>query len=234
MATETENPKLRGSNLIDAIPQVGECPLRCDECFYNGGRFYRPLNSPLLPSPEEAKGKIVRVNSGHDSNVQRNLVLTSTASYPDKFFNTSIPRFDFPAPVVFTCNSHRLILVDKPPANLMFVRCRVSTANLEEADQVVQHYWVRYSIPVVMTFMRYFNEAVVPDKNSYEYRQHILNSYWMIKTAVLITIMSRWQKSAPPIHGIRMCGTPYSDYCADCRNCEFLCWDCLRRMRIKS
>ena len=28
------NPKLVGSNIIDCIPQTGECPLKCTECFY--------------------------------------------------------------------------------------------------------------------------------------------------------------------------------------------------------
>lgn len=225
-----KNPKLAGSNLIDAIPQCGQCPIGCAECFYNGGRFYRPLDTPLLPLAEESEGKIVRVNSGHDSNMEREMVIAKTACYKHKFYNTSIPKFNFPAPVVFTCNGHKLKLVENPPNNLMFVRFRVSTVNLEEADQAVEHYWVKHGIPVVMTFMRYYDETNMPDKADYEFRKSVLNTYWMPKVETVLAIMSRWGKTEPPVRGVRMCSTPYSSYCGDCRNCEFLYWECLKRM----
>lgn len=230
MHNEAYNPKLEGSNIIDAIPQVGECPIKCEECFYNSGRFFRPLDTPLMPTLEEAEGKVVRVNSGHDSNLQRNLVISSTSHFKHKFYNTSIAKFDFPGPVVFTCNGHRLILVKNPPPNLMFVRFRVSTANLEDADKAVNHYWIGHGIPVVMTFMRYYDKNRVPDESAYEFRKSVLNTYWMPKLTTVVEIMSRWSKGEPSIRGVRMCSTPYSSFCGDCRNCEFLYWDCLRRM----
>ena len=121
------NPKLEGSGIIEAIPQTGECPIGCDECFYNGKRFYRSLDTPLLPSLQEAQGNIVRVNSGHDSNVQRGLVIKSTEQYLDKFYNTSIANFDFPGPVVFTANGRKPILAKRGLDNLMFVRARTRT-----------------------------------------------------------------------------------------------------------
>ena len=120
---EPTNPKLVGSKLIDCIPQTGLCPNACPECFYNGGRFYRTLDEPLLPSLEQADGRIVRVNSGHDSNLSRDIVLAATADYEHKFYNTSLPEFGFPAPVVFTCNGREPLLVECPP-NVMFVRVR--------------------------------------------------------------------------------------------------------------
>jgi len=114
----TENPKLKGTNIIDCIPQVGECKHQCPECFYNGGRFFRTLDEPWMPSLEEVGDKIVRVNSGNDSNSQKELVLEKTEQYRLKFFNTSVPNFDFPDPVVFTCNGGKkgeLKLVEDPP-----------------------------------------------------------------------------------------------------------------------
>jgi hypothetical protein len=54
------NPKLQGSNIIDAIPQTGSCPMTCPECFFNGGRFCRTLDESLLPTLEEVGDKIVR------------------------------------------------------------------------------------------------------------------------------------------------------------------------------
>lgn len=230
MTSESSNPKLAGSNIVDAIPQTGECPVGCAECFYNGGRFYRPLDTPLMPTAEEAEGKIVRVNTGHDSNIRRKSVIAATECFRHKFFNTALPKFNFPGPVVFTCNSRKLKLVENPPKNLMFVRVRVSTANLAEADKAVQHYWVKFGIPVVMTFMRYYDEANVPNQTDYEFRKSILNIYWMAKVETVLGIMSRWSKTNPPVRGVRMCGTPYSSFCGDCRNCEFLYWDCLCKM----
>ncbi len=242
MPCEAPNPKLIGSNIVDVIPQKGPCPRSCPQCFYNRG-FWRTLDEPLLVTPEEAVGKIVRVNTGHDSNIQRGLVLEKTAIYEHRFYNTSIPRFNFCGyPVVFTCNGHKLILAPNPPVNLMFVRFRLATNNLTEADRAVEHYWVKHGIPVVMTFMRYFDKDAVPDLEQYEFRQHIINSYWMIKPEIVIQIMSRWSRATPPrldglgeanppISGVRMCGTLNSSLCVDCRNCELLYWDCLRRMK---
>ena len=221
------NPKLKGSSLIDAIPQTGECPVGCAECFYNGGRFYRTLDEPLIPSEEESVGKIVRVNSGHDSNIEKQMVLCETYWYKDKFYNTSIPNFDFPSPVVFTCNGRDLILTDDVE-NLMFVRFRVSTDNLEEADRAVEHYLVKHGIPVVMTFMRYYSDP--PNQEDYEFRKSVINDYWCLKSDKVVEIMSRWGKKTPPVRGVRMCSTPYSSFCGDCKNCEFLYHEFFRRL----
>ena len=229
----SSNPKLINSGIIDCIPQTGECTMNCEGCFYNGGRFYRTLNEPLIPSLEESVGSVVRMNSSHDSNLERDKVIETAARYEHVFFNTAIPRFDFPGPVVFTCNAHHLILVQDPPKNIMYVRFRVATNNLEDADKAVEHYWVKHQIPVVMTFMRYYDEASVPDKDSYEWRKSVINNYWMIKPEVMIKIMSRWNHKDPPIYGVRMCGTPYSSFCGDCRNCWFLYWDCKRKLDIE-
>src|SRR4030043_2218245 len=98
------NPKLLGSSIVDCIPQVGNCPNNCPDCYFNAPGFFRTKDEPLIPTLEEVADKIVRVNSGHDSNLQKDLVLEVTKQYPKKFYNTSIPNFDFPAPVVFTCN----------------------------------------------------------------------------------------------------------------------------------
>ena len=57
-----------------------------------------------MPTLEEVGDGIVRVNSGHDSNIGRDEVIRATEQYPRRFFNTSIAKFDFPAPVVLTAN----------------------------------------------------------------------------------------------------------------------------------
>ena len=67
-------------------------------------RFYVPIDQPHFPALDEVGDGIVRVNCGNDSNNQREHVIASTAQYPRRFFNTSIPKFDFPGPVVLTAN----------------------------------------------------------------------------------------------------------------------------------
>lgn len=218
-----QNPKLSGSNIIDCIPQTGECPIKCghelnEDCFYNGGKFYRTLNEPLFPTIEESINKIVRVNSGHDSNIDRNMVISSTEKYKQKFYNTSIPNFDFPGPVVFTCNGNQLHLIN-PAKNIMFVRVRVSMWNLDDVDKAVDCYLIQQKIPVVLTFMRYYKEEnIKPEfKEYYVFTQHILNSYWCLTPEGQKTIMLKYKGT-----GVKTCGTPYSSFCVDCGNCELL------------
>ena len=223
------NPKLVGSNIIDCIPQTGECPLKCTECFYNGGRFYRSLDKPLMPTYEESKHKIVRVNSSNDSNVNRDNVIKSTWKYPHRFYNTSLPNFDFPAPVVFTCNGRgKLILAEKGLEKLMFVRVRTSIFDLENVDNAVQYYLVKHKIPVVLTFMRYYDEKSIPEeyRKYFEFKKHVLNSYYCHTTEAHLQVLQRYKGL-----GVRMCGTLVSSLCVDCRNCEFFYWKkCLKRI----
>lgn len=223
-----QNPKMAGSNLVDCIPQTGECPIRCEECFYNSGRFYRTLDMSLIPSIKESKGKIVRVNSGHDSNIQRELVIKVTEKYKHKFYNTSLPNFDFPAPVVFTCNGRKLILVEEDLHKLMFVRIRTSAFNIADVDVAVNYYLREHKIPVVLTFMRYYDGSKIPlgFRKYFEFKKHILNSYWCHTEETHLAILSRYKGT-----GVRMCGTPVSSYCVDCRNCELLYWEYYRRQK---
>lgn len=219
-----ENPKLIGTNIIDCIPQTGECPHKCPECFYNGGRFFRDVNEPWIPTKEQVGDKIVRVNSGNDSNNQRELVIEKTKNYDEVFYNTSIPKFDFPGPVVFTCNGGKkgeLKLVDDVD-NLMFVRVRVDSWDLEVVDRAVEHYLEKHRVPVVLTFMRYYNGDLIPlwNQNDYEWRKSIINDYWCIKPEVILSIMTRYKGL-----GVRMCGTPAGSGCIDCRNCELLYYE---------
>lgn len=234
MSEYIQNPKLIGTNIVDCIPQTGECRIKCPECFYNGGRFFRMLSEPLMPPLDESiyYEKIVRVNSGHDSNIQRDLVIRETAKYPHKFYNTSILNFDFPSPVVFTCNggkNSRLKLAGPRP-NLMFVRVRVDSWDMETVYLAVNHYLIDFGVPVVLTFMRYYDGSRIPEaaKGDYEWVRHISNEYFCLKPEAMVRIMARFKGT-----GVRMCGTPWSSNCIDCRNCEFLYWEAMRRMENK-
>lgn len=228
----TENPKLVGSGIVDCIPQTGECPNRCSECFYNGGRFFRTLDEPLLPSVEEIGDRIVRVNSGNDSNNKRELVLEKTAQYRHKFFNTSVPKLDFPAPVVLTLNPQHaddLALPAYIPANLMFVRVRAGLWDVEPVRRALDHFRGT-GVPVVVTFMRFYDREKIPQEprewlGCYEWRKHITNAYWIPIPEEIVRYMRQFDGS-----GLRMCGTPWSSRCVDCGHCEEFYWATLRRM----
>lgn len=220
------NPKLVGSNIVDCIPQTGECPQKCSECFFNGGRFYRTLDEPLLPTLEEVGDKIVRVNSGNDSNNKKQLVIDSTKQYKHKFYNTSYPHFDFPSPVVFTCNPKEKVFLVNKVDNLMFVRVRTTPWNLEDVDKVVEHYLKKHNVPVLLTFMRFYNGDLIPVeyKSDFEWVKHISNDYYCLKTETVFEILARYKKT-----GVLTCGNNVSSSCVDCRNCEFLYWEWRRK-----
>lgn len=221
-----ENPKTKGSGVICGIPQTGTCPVRCADCFFQSGRSYlEPLdkNLPNLPSPELARGKVVRLNDGNDSNNQRELVMAAATAYEHAFFNTSIPRDleGFGRPVVLTVNpggmtDQRAHLLDSVPANLMFVRFRTNTWNLALADQVVAHYTGR-RVPVVLTFMAYYTESIPADHEAdYTFRRRTMNSYWVITPAAWDRVLVRYAGNA----WVYPCGKDASTFsCARCGNC---------------
>jgi hypothetical protein len=137
----------------------------------------------LVPTPEEVGDGIVRMNCGHDSNLEKELVIETAKKYKKFFFNTSIPRFDFPGPVVFTANPKEEDYVYVPTLpgeldkrlrwigteqyklldNLMFVRLRVSPTNLDLVEKTVG-LWTGCQIPVVLTLMAYYEEEKIPIK----------------------------------------------------------------------
>lgn len=218
------NPKQADSSLFDCIPQAGPCPNNCNQCFYNRPEaFYLPINTGHYPTLDEVGDGIVRVNSGHDSNINRPFVIKSTEHFPKRFFNTSIPSFDFPAPVVFTANAQEEKLPYLPSSivrddyeKIMFVRLRVSSTNLLHILNAATE-WSRAGVPVVLTFMRYYDAP--PDNDNYEYRKSIKNDYWCPKKRFMAKVM---QVAIRLVAGatITMCGTLNSSYCRDCLNCE--------------
>jgi len=235
-----ENPKLSSSNIVDCKPHCGACPLDCNQCFYNRpGAFYADVDEPHMPTPEEAGDRIVRVNSGHDSNLEREMVITETDCFERRFFNTSLPLFDFPAPVVFTANRSEereaAGLSSMPgkmvPTNLMFVRLRVSPTNIEHIDLAVRH-WTALSVPVVLTFMAYYDcEPDMGDfpmklEHAYVWKTRITNSYWCPTPAFMVAVRSRYLKNRL----VSICGGFGSCLCKDCHNCETYYWQTEKRM----
>lgn len=231
MSKYIKNPKTDGSGIICCIPQKGTCPMRCSDCFFQSGRSYlEPLdeNLPNMPSLEESHNMVVRVNDGNDSNNQRELVLKETEKYPMRFYNTSIPTslHMFKEPVVLTVNPG--ILTDKSfhkldpiPPNLMFVRVRTNTWNLNIIEAAVEYYTSR-NIPVVLTFMAYYTESIPKHSGyptDYIFRKRTLNSYNAIKSDAWERIMDRfkWNKlvySCGTIEGEK--GDTHCKYCGNC------------------
>jgi len=171
----------------------------------------------------DAAGRVVRMNDGNDSNIDRETVVASAEKYKCAFFNTSIPRDlkGFKRPVVLTLNpgtmtDSRFHRLSAWPANLMFVRFRVSTWNLELCDRAVEHYTSR-GVPVVLTFLAFY-ETPIPEEHaaSYEFRKRTLNSYWVITPAAWDTVVARYHDN--PL--VYTCGKDANTHpCARCGNC---------------
>jgi len=229
--TYIENPKTKGSGILCCIPQEGRCPVGCDDCFFQSGRSYlEPLNEnlPNMPSPEMAAGRVVRVNDGNDSNVDREHVIEATAGYPMRFFNTSRSErvAEFPGPVVLTVNPGKKTdkhfrVIDRPPPNLMFVRVRANTWNRVLQNLTILHY-AEVGVPVVLTWMAYFDTAdKIPEEHrkNYQFRKRTLNSYWAITTEAWERCMAphrhnKWVYSCGKIEG--ELGTTACRHCGNC------------------
>lgn len=224
-----KNPKLEGSGILGVIPHTGRCPHNCPDCFFQEGRsFLEPLaeNLPNMPEDSAASGRIVRVNDGHDSNVKRKDVMEACQGFPMRFYNTAIPHFldDFDAPVVLTLNPgnltdkgfHRL---DKIPSNLMFVRLRVNTWNLDMVEDAIEYYTSR-EVPVVLTFMAYFKESIPEDhQHGYIFRKRTLNNYWAITTKTWREVMARFQDNVWVHSCGHIEGEKGNTKCRHCGNC---------------
>ena len=235
----TRNPKQDGSDLFDCVPQIGPCPMNCAECFYNRpGAFYVPIDKPSIPLPEEVRNGIVRMNCGHDSNVQRDLVIKTAQMYKHFFFNTSIPRLDFPGPVVLTANPHEeesfiipgqcLVSKDYGFDNLMFVRLRVSSTNLHLVHDASRA-WTEIEVPIVLTFMAYYSHR--PSKPElYEWKKRHINSYYCPTQNFIRGTWASVQSSSLKPRLVTICGTLKSNYCKDCHNCDSYYWQTVKRI----
>jgi len=221
------NPKVKGSGIIECIPQSTPCPLQCEDCFYNSGRSYlEPLseNLPHVPSHKMAWGRVVRVNDGNDSNVQRDVVVRTATDFQDFFFNTSIPKdlASFPGPFVLTVNPGPLTDKDfhKIPEalpNMMFARIRTNMWNLYTVVKpAVQHYAIDLGIPVVLTFMAYYTSKVHEgNEEDYEWRTRTINPYWVIKRERVDSI----ERIFSDKDNVYLCGRHGSSKCSACGNC---------------
>jgi len=222
------NPKMHGSGMLAAIPQTGQCPNNCPDCFFQDGRSYlEPLdeNLPNMPPLEDCQSRVVRVNDGNDSNVKRDEVIAATAQYPMKFYNTAISKLDFPGPVVLTVNpgkltGKRFYRLGFIPDNLMFIRIRTNTWNIEDVVDPAVEYYTRRAVPVVLTFMAYFTQPIPPDRSSdYITRKRTLNSYCAITTAAWERVMDRYKHNERVYSCGKIEGEKGSTSCRLCGNC---------------
>lgn len=213
-----KNKKLEGSNIVECVPQTGRCVLDCPHCFFN--TFYDDYDLPIIPNigKVNAKGQIVRVNTVHDSNLYKNVVIDATAKYKHKFYNTSISMINrFPGPIVLTVNPRLGVeFFINDIYNLMFVRVRHGDIFTVPAVRKLIDYYLRLSIPIVLTFNRYLNKVI---SNNYEKRKYIKHQWWGLTRKAKIEVMDAYTDT-----GVRMCGTLVSNLCVDCGNCEDLYW----------
>ena len=227
-----ENPKTKGSGIVAAIPQKGRCPNNCEDCFFQSGRSYlEPLeeNLPNMPSVKETINKVIRVNDGNDSNVQRSIVISKTQNYEMKFYNTSLNKEleYFDAPVVLTINPN--IMTDKAwqkvnpiPKNLMFVRIRTNTWNIKKVVKPAIKYYASNEIPIILTFMAYFDTVKkIPllHRRKYIFRKRTLNSYNAITTKAWKKIMKKFKYNKWVYSCGRIEGEKGDTHCRFCGNC---------------
>lgn len=226
-----ENPKTKGSGIICAIPQDCECPVKCDECFFQSGRSYlEPLdkNLPNIPPVESVRGRVVRINDGNDSNVQRDKAVECGSKFEHVFYNTSLIKdiAGFPGPVVLTINPgkmtdssfHRLNPV---PANLMFVRFRANLWNMPIASEAYDYYSFR-NIPVVFTFMAYHNaESILKQYEPYyDYKKRTLNEYYALNEEGWYYFIDTVSNGEGVSKFFRTCGVSHDVHaCRYCGNC---------------
>jgi len=248
-----ENPKTKGSGIICCIPQRGKCPVGCANCFFQSGRSYlEPLedNLPNMPSLEEVGNKVVRVNDGNDSNNDFNKVLKDTTHYPLKFYNTSMNKNirKFNAPVVLTVNPSNMTdddfhWIKVIPSNLMFVRFRINTWNDNPIDNIYIkdiglatkciNYYTSRNVPVVLTFMAYYDKSVIPiiNRPDYIYRKRTTNSYYAITTSAWEYVMDRYKYN----HLVYSCGKIEGELgttkCSRCGNCLREYFNTIERMK---
>jgi len=232
------NPKVKGSGIITAIPQKGVCPNKCEDCFFQSGRSYlEPLdvNLPHLPPFRLTQNRIVRINDGNDSNVERQKVEELAQRYEMCFFNTAIPESlgSFSRPVVFTANPGRLtdkhpLKVDPIPDNLMFVRVRTNMWNLLEVVWPAVEYYTKRGVAVVLTFMAYYTEKISEEfEHCYEWKKRTLNSYWVLKQKYVDNIMGVAEKN-PFVYS---CGIKGRYECMFCGNCVREYFNAMDRLR---
>ena len=242
--TYIENPKTKGSGIIACIPQKGTCPNNCADCFFQSGRSYlEPLedNLPNMPptSWNYTANRILRVNDGNDSNVDREIVMNTTSVYENKFYNTAINEGlkEFDAPVVLTINPSKLTdfdfwRVDPIPKNLMFVRIRTNVWNLKTVVIPAVKYYTEKEVPVVLTFMAYYDTPVPEEyKKYYIWKERTLNAYWVIKTKVWERIMRLFKYEAYVYSCSKVEGEKAIRACARCGNCIREYFVTMERMR---
>ncbi len=220
------NPKTKNSGIITCIPQATVCPINCPDCFFQSGRSYlEPLdkNLPHIPDIALSLNRIVRINDGNDSNIDRKTVEKVAKRYKNYFFNTSIPKQlgSFPAPVVFTCNPGKMtdtnfIKLKHIPKNLMFVRFRANTWNWALLDKAV-NYYTKLNVRLVLTYMAYHNLDGIPttDRCNYEERERTTNEYWCIKQYGQIMLEEDYENN--PL--VYTCGYKGTHECHRCGNC---------------
>ena len=219
MSNYIENPKTLGSGILCCIPQTGECPVKCKDCFFQSGRSYlEPLsdNLPNLPDPEFANNFVVRMNDGNDSNVDKKIVVETASKYRDVFFNTSFANSYFPNPVVVTINPAELTDIGFHKltgdlTNVMFVRFRINMWNIELAKEAVEYY-NKLDIPVVFTFMAYYTEEIPEEhKDKYIWMKRHINSYYVLKSEYVKEIKETFKYKK-----VYFCG---AQKCKDCGRC---------------
>jgi hypothetical protein len=122
--------------------------------------------------------------------------------------------------------------IEKPPANLMFVRFRSNVWNTDLACEAADFYSER-NIPVVLTFMAYHElTSVLTDyQKYYAYTKRTLNPYWALTYSGF-----EWITGLAFGDRVFTCGRVGKDskhitLCRDCGNCIREYYNTIERMK---
>ena len=103
----------------------------------------------------------------------------------------------------------------------MFVRIRTNTWNLESVVKPATEFYTNQQVPVVLTFMAYYDEKSIPEthKEEYMFRKRTLNSYSAITTKAWEEIMANFKYNIYVYSCGKIEGEKGKTSCERCGNC---------------
>ncbi len=112
----------------------------------------------------------------------------------------------------------------------MFVRFRTDMWNLKMLDEAIEFYtksdMEHPRVPVVLTFMAYYNESLSHGfEEYYEWKKRTLNSYWCLKQEEINKLVIKYLDN--PL--VAFCGRVHD--CKTCGNCLKYYYAAKERMR---
>jgi hypothetical protein len=120
---------------------------------------------------------------------------------------------------------------DVIPKNLMFVRIRTNMWNLYTVVKPAVDYYTSKGVPVVLTFMAYYDKKPEMNNDSYIYRKRTINSYYAITTYAWEQVMKKFKDNYLVYSCGKIEGEKGKSGCQYCGNCVREYYNTMERMR---